>query len=315
LKEAIKGIFVVLITPFNKDGSIDLEGLRTNVCWMLERTVDRQFSINVLGTTGEFYAMSDDECFTVMRTVIEEVNGRLPVFVGTGRAGTRETIKMCQYAESVGADGVQVITPYVVVPQEEAVYEHYKQVAESVRIAVMLYNHPLFTGSWIKPKLVVRLSKIPNIIAVKEGTADLLAYIQEQKAVDPKDMIILCGRGEQMFSHEAVYGCSGLFSYYANFLPNFPYSIYQAAQACDFNKAYELVQTMAPIAEFIGRVTERHGPTTGVIPGNWMIPSIVKPIMDFMGLRGGEVRLPLMSLTKEEKTELRTILKELRLLS
>ncbi len=109
LKKAMRGVVIVQPTPFNKDGSLDLEGMRANTRWLLEHTAGKDFIFTPVGSTGEFYAMSDDECKAVTKMVVEEVKGKNVILAGTGRAGTPETIKMCQYAESVGADGVQVI--------------------------------------------------------------------------------------------------------------------------------------------------------------------------------------------------------------
>ena len=176
LKKAMKGVFVVQITPFNKDGSLDLEGMRANTRWLVERMSGKDFVLIPAGSTGEFYAMSDDECKAVIKMVVEEVNGRLQVIAGTGRAGTRETVKMCQYAESVGVDGVMVILPYYQVPEEEGMYQHYKQIAENINIGIMVYNNPTVSGSWIKPTLMAKLSKIPNIIGGKENTSSIPSY-------------------------------------------------------------------------------------------------------------------------------------------
>ena len=122
LKQAMKGVFVVQTTPFNKDGSLDLEGIRANTRWLVKRMSGKDFVLIPVGSTGEFYAMSDDECQAVIKVVVEEAKGKLPVIAGTGRAGTLETIKMCQYAESVGVDGVMVILPYYHIPEEEGMY-------------------------------------------------------------------------------------------------------------------------------------------------------------------------------------------------
>jgi len=264
LKKSMKGVVIVNITPFNKDGSLDLEGMRANTRWLLERTAGKDFIYNPVGSTGEFSSMSDDECKAVMKMVIEEVNGRHPVFVGAGRAGTQETVKMCQYAQSVGADGVQVVLPYYLIPQEEGMYQHYQRVAESVNIAVMVYNTPAVSASWIRPSLMARLSRIPNIIAVKENTTDLISYIRMQKTLDPNEMAIFCGLGEQMFSYQAVHGCPGFVSSNANIVPEYSYSVYQAAVARDFKKIDEIISSIAPFSRFIGRVNKSHGPNTGV---------------------------------------------------
>ena len=317
LKKAMKGVFVVQITPFNKDGSLDLEGMRANTRWLVERMSGKDFALVPLGSTGEFYAMSDDECKAVIKMVVEEVNGRLPVIAGTARAGTQETIKMCQYAQSVGADGVQVVLPYYHIPEEEGMYQHYKQVAESVNIGIMLYNNPGVSSSWVKPALMAKLSKIPNFIAVKESTPSILSYYRMQKTVDPKDTAILCGPGEQMFSFEAVYGCPGFVTYVANFAPELSYSIYEAAVARDFNKLAELVNSMAPLFSFMAKVSISHGPDTaarGSEAEPVMFISATKAAMDILGLRGGEVRLPLTGINEEEKAELSGILKAMNIL-
>ncbi len=316
LKKAMKGVFVVQITPFNKDGSLDLEGMRANTRWLAERMSGKDFVFVPLGSTGEFYAMSDDECKAVIKMVVEEVNGRLPVLAGTARAGTRETIKMCQYAESVGADGVQVVLPYYHVPQEEGMYQHYKQIAESINIGIMVYNNPAASGSWIKPALMAKLAKIPNIIAVKENTTSIASYYLMQRTVDPKDAVILCGLAERMFSFEALYGCPGFISYAANFAPDLSYSIYEAAAAKDFNKVAELVNSMAPFFSFMAKVTANHGPDTGVTgieAEPVMFISATKAAMDILGLRGGEVRLPLTGINEKEKAELAIILKAMKI--
>ena len=119
LKKAMKGVVIVQVTPFNKDGSLDLEGIRANTRWLLERTQGKDFIFTPIGSTGEFATMSDDECKAVIKMVVEEVKGRNPVIPGAGRAGTLETIRMCQYAQSVGADGAQVVLPYYHTPEEE----------------------------------------------------------------------------------------------------------------------------------------------------------------------------------------------------
>lgn len=315
LKKALKGVVIVNTTPFNKDGSLDLEGMRANTRWLLERTAGKDFIYNPVGSTGEFYAMSDDECKAVIKMVVEEVNGKHPVFVGSGRAGTPETIKMCQYAESVGVDGVQVIVPYYFIPTEEGMYQHYQQVAESVKVAVMVYNNPSVSASWIRPPLMAKLSKIPNVIALKENTPNLISYIQMQKTLDPNEMAIFCGLGEQMFSYEAVHGSAGFVTGNPNFVPEYSYSIYEAAAAGNFNKIDEIIRSMAPFSRFIGKVTMSHGPSTGVTEGAVMFVSVIKAAMDIIGLRGGEVRLPLVGLTEDEKTELGKILKDLKIAS
>ncbi|MBA7700168.1 4-hydroxy-tetrahydrodipicolinate synthase [subsurface metagenome] len=192
-------------------------------------------------------------------------------------------------------------------------YQHYKQIAESVGkdFGIMVYNNPAVSGSWIKPPLMARLSKMPNIIMVKENTPSIMDYYAMQRAVDPEDTVILCGLGELMFSFEAVYGCPGFISGMANFAPELSYSVYEAAAARDFNKVAEIINSMTPFSSFGAKVTANHGPDAAIpgVYGGYMGMAVAKAAMDIVGLRGGEVRLPLVGITEEEKAELRDVLK------
>lgn len=321
LKKRMKGVSVVQATPFNADGSLDLEGMRANTRWLAEYAAGKDFIFTPVGSTGEYYAMSDEECQAVIKMVVEETKGRAVVMVGAGRAGTPESIKMCQYAQSVGADGAQVVIPFYHIPKEEGMYLHFKQVAESVdeNFGIMVYNNPDVSGSWVKPSLMKKLSKIPNIIAVKENTSDVASYYAMQRALDPEDMVVLCGMAELLFSFEAVYGCPGLVSGIANFAPDLTYSIYESAIARDFDTLAGIVNSrIGPYSDFKKKVSESHGPHTGA-PGTrdpsagYMEIGSLKAAMDIVGLRGGEPRLPLVALSKEEKAELRSLLEALRI--
>lgn len=326
LKKAMKGVFCVQTTPFNKDNSLDLEGMRANMRWLLERMAGKDFVFVPEGTNGEFYVQSEDEWKAVIKMVVEEVNGRNPVIAGAGQAGTQETIKRCQYAESVGADGAMVVLPYYIAPEEEGMYQHYRQIAESVDISVVLYNNSLVSGCWVSPPLMAKLAKIPNFIAVKENTSSVISFRLMQKAVEP-DAVVLCGRGEEIFPFVAPFGCPGFVSFLANFAPELSYSMYEAAATKDFNKVDEIASTLAPFfkdseivrcmppgSSFTAKMSATHGPSTGLRGGASMQFAEVKAAMDMLGLRGGEVRLPLVGINEKEKAELRDILKAMKLI-
>jgi 4-hydroxy-tetrahydrodipicolinate synthase len=314
LKKKLKGVIIVTTTPFKKDGSLDLDGYRANLRWLLKRTAGKDFIINPLGSTGEFYAMSDEECKAVIKTTVAEVKGKMPVFAGVGRPGTQETVKMCKYAESAGVDGLQVILPYYFIATEEGAYLHFKAIAESVKIAVMVYNNPGPTNSWIKPALMAKIAKIPNVIACKENTPNLTQFVQMKKTVDPHDMTFFCGLGEVMYVNTALIGCAGVVSSYANFIPEWTYALYQAAEAHNFAKMDELMKKKLLLIDFVGRITATR-PGIGVGTPPQMYLPVVKAAMDIVGLKGTEPRLPLTGLTKDEKTELAGILKTLKIIN
>jgi 4-hydroxy-tetrahydrodipicolinate synthase len=285
--------------------------MRANTRWLIEHTKGKDFIYTPVGSTGEFYAMADDECKAVIKTVVAEVKGKNIVFGGAGRAGTAETIKMAQYAESVGADGVQIIIPYYHIPTEEGMYQHFKQIAESVNIGVMLYNNPAVSGSWVKPHLMARISEIPNIVALKENTPLMGAFYEMAKAIG--SLPIFHGGDVRNYAFTSLYRTSGFVSGFANFAPDLVYSIYEAGSARDFNKMTQLVKFWDPLYDFMNKVNVKHGPDTGVIPSAAMTLSVYKVAMDIVGIKGGEVRMPMYSIDKGEKDELRSIMKAMNL--
>jgi len=127
LKNKIKGVVHVVMTPFDKDGDLDEKALRISVNHVAEALKGQDAVFLTTGSIGEFYAMTDEECKTVIRVTAEELDGRFPVFAGTGRSGTRRTIELSQYAQQVGADGVMVLNPYYQPVTEEGLYRHFSR--------------------------------------------------------------------------------------------------------------------------------------------------------------------------------------------
>lgn len=317
LKAKMKGIDTVLCTPFNKDESLDLEGVRSNMRWTLKYTADKDFVQTPVGSTGEFYAMSDEDCQAVIKAVVEETNGKNVVLAGTGRASTYETVKVCQYAQSVGADGAQVVIPYYHIAYEEGIYQHYKRICESVdpNFGIMVYNNPTVSGAWIRPHLMQRISKLPNVVSIKENTPNILAYYAERTLVDPKDAAIFCGSGEVGHGFQGLYGGNGSVSTIANFAPDVAYSMYEATQSKDFNKINERLRFLEPLNAVTGKITANHGVssgTFGVVPVMYL--SLTKAAMEMVGLAAGPARLPMLSLSDEEKSWLRSTLKEMKII-
>ena len=317
LKKLMKGIDTVLCTPFNKDESLDLEGMRSNMRWTLKYTADKDFIQTPVGSTGEFYAMSDEDCKAVTKMVVEEMNGRNVVLAGTGRASTYETIKICQDAQSVGADGAQVVIPYYHIAYEEGIYQHYKKICESVdpNFGIMVYNNPTVSGAWIRPPLMQKISKLPNVIAIKENTPNIIAYHAERTLVDLKDAAIFCGSGEVGHGFQGLYGGDGSVSTIANFAPDVAYSMYEATRSKDFNKINERLHFLQPLGAVTGKITARHGVSSGTFGVDpVMYVSVTKAAMEMVGLAAGPARLPMLNLNNEEKAELRSVLKSMKIL-
>src|SRR6266516_4814942 len=188
---AIRGIIPPVATPMKADEDLDLPRLR----WFIDHLIaNGVHGIFVLGTNSEFYALDEREKQEVIATAVAHVNRRVPVYAGTGAETTREAIRLTKMAEREGADGVSVITPYFVAPSQQEIFDHYRRVAESTRLPVVLYNNPGTCGGVkIDPDTVARLAEIPNIHGIKDSSGDL-QNTNEYIRVVPDRFSVLQGR-------------------------------------------------------------------------------------------------------------------------
>src|SRR5450756_347049 len=165
-----KGTYTALITPFASSGEVDYEGFRSNLCRQKSGGVT---GVVVLGTTGEPATLTDDEQVKLMELAVAELRGKAKVIAGAGSNSTRESIALAQRAERLGADAVLVVTPYYNRPSDDGVFLHFKAVAESVSIPVIVYNIQSRTGKNIDPNLMERIASIPNIVGDKEASGSV----------------------------------------------------------------------------------------------------------------------------------------------
>ena len=312
MRERIKAVVIVMATPFNVDGSLDLEGLKANTQFLAERCKGKRFVLVPTGSTGEFYAMSAQEQIKVIETVTETVSGAVPVVAGTAAAGTQQTIAMSLAAQKAGVDGVQVVLPFYHVPSEEGLYRHFAMLGDAMDIGVMIYNNPAVSKLWMPPHIMARCSEHPNIVADKENTPDVTQYKAMRDAVDPEKMTVLCGLGDLQFAYEAALGCPGFVTWTANFAPEMSLALLEAADACDFCKVREIIRTTGPLYEFAGVCARHRGADPWVLNGfasGHIYVGIMKAAMEILGLAGGPVRGPSDDLTGDERDALRDILK------
>ncbi|WP_180999703.1 4-hydroxy-tetrahydrodipicolinate synthase [Novacetimonas maltaceti] len=175
-----KGSITALITPMNQDGSLDLPSMGRFIDWQIQQGTS---ALVPVGTTGESPTLSHDEHAQVVEFTIKTANGRVPVLAGAGSNSTAEAIKMAQHAQSAGAAAVLVVTPYYNKPTQEGVYRHFMAVADAISIPVILYNIPARSVIDISVETMARLAKHPNIIGVKDATANLLRPLQTRRTV------------------------------------------------------------------------------------------------------------------------------------
>ena len=167
-----EGIITPIVTPFHRDEdqSINYEATEKLIDHLIDHGVNGIF---ILGSNGEFHVVDENEKVEFAKKVIEIVNKRVPVFVGTGCCSTRETVRLSKKMEELGADALSVITPYFLKPTNANLYAHYKAVADSVNIPIVLYNIPKATGCPLDPELVDQLADIENIKAIKDSSGEL----------------------------------------------------------------------------------------------------------------------------------------------
>lgn len=290
-----RGCFVALVTPFRSDGRVDYERLDALVDFQLGAGTD---GIVPCGTTGESATLHPEEQREIIRRVVERVQGRVPVIAGAGTNSTEEAIALARAAEQAGADAILSVTPYYNRPTQEGVYRHFRAIAESVRLPVILYTVPSRTGCHLEVGTILRLAEIPNIIGIKEASGNL-EQIMELLRVRPQGFLVLSGDDAWTLPILAL-GGDGVISVVANEAPAEMRALVAAALAGDFARARALHYRLLPLMR--GNFLE-----TNPIP--------VKAALAMMGLIEENYRLPLVPPRAETRERLRAILADLHLIS
>ncbi|QUG84428.1 4-hydroxy-tetrahydrodipicolinate synthase [Bacillus nitratireducens] len=289
----IKGAFPVLITPMDEFQEIDWKGVKQNVNYFIEKKVA---GIIINGSTGEFVSLSKEERFNMVETVLKEVDGRIPVIVGTAAETTKETIEYTKHAEAHGADCALIINSYYCKPKEEEIYFHFKEVSNAVNIPIMLYNNPFTSGVDMSTELMFSIGKdCKNVTHIKESSGDI------RKA---RDLVrqsegafqVFCG-SEDLVMESYLVGATGWVSVAGNIVPGLVTKMYEHFQNGELEKAWEINDAILPLCEFL--------------EGSGKYVQIVKRSMELHGQVGGPSRYPRLGLTEEEDQKLQTILSEI----
>jgi len=290
----VKGIIPAMVTPLDQDEKLDESGIREVINYLIESGIHGIF---VCGSQGESYAFSEDERKRIIELAVDEVNGRVPVYAGTGSTTTKATIDLSRYALDVGADAVTLVTPYFIRPSQDELYMHYKRVAESVDIPVVLYNNPGRTNVNLEAETVKRLAEIDNIVGIKDSSGDLTLtaqYIMEC----PEDFSVLAGR-DSLILATLLYGGRGAVAATANVAPRLVVGIYENFIRGDLERARELQFKLLPLRLAFSLGT---------------FPVVVKEAMNLLGKPSGPARSPVSSLPEEKRKRLKLLLKDLDIL-
>lgn len=278
-------IVTAMVTPFDSEGEIDFEATENLIEHLIANGSD---ALVVAGTTGESPTISYDEKVALFQFVVNRVDKRIPIIAGTGSNDTRKSINLTIDAEASGVDAIMLVAPYYNRPSQEGLFQHFKAIAESTTLPIMLYNIPGRTSVNIDVDTTIRLSEIENIVAVKEASGDLdaVAEIIEQT----KDGFFLYSGDDSMALPVLSIGGVGIVSVSSHILGN------EMAEMIDLFKA--------------GKVSEAAAIHRKLIPKFKALFSAPNPIplksaLNFSGIPVGGVRLPLMPLDEEETATLK----------
>ncbi|MDG6773222.1 4-hydroxy-tetrahydrodipicolinate synthase [Thiomicrorhabdus sp. ZW0627] len=285
-----RGSMVALVTPMLDDESIDYDSLEKLVEFHIASGTD---AIVAVGTTGESATLDMQEHCEVVKFVVDKVNKRVPVIAGTGANSTTEAIELTQCAKEAGADACLLVTPYYNKPTQEGLYLHYKKVAETVDIPQILYNVPGRTACDLLPETIIRLSKVKNIIGVKEATGDL-SRVAEIKAGVSDDFDLYTGDDASAVDFILAGGHGGI-SVTANIAPKQVHEIYQAALEGNEEEAKRLDESLTALHRdlFV---------EANPIPVKWAVSE--------MGLCGKAIRLPLTVLSEKYQPLVKEAMKQ-----
>lgn len=286
-----KGAGVAIVTPMQKDGKVDFEKFKELVEFQIKGGVD---AIIVCGTTGESSTLTHEEHLDVIRCCAEAVGGRVPVVAGTGSNCTETAIYLSQEAEKIGVDGLLLVSPYYNKATQNGLYQHFKAVADSVKLPILLYNVPSRTGCNILPETVVRLCKdVENIVGVKEAS-DNISQIAKLAALADGAVDIYSGNDNQIVPIMSLGGI-GVISVLANVAPGQTHDICQ--KYLDGDVAGSLKEQLRAM-ELCGALFCEVNP----------IP--VKKALELMGLIGGNLRMPLSEMEPVNVQRLEKAMKE-----
>lgn len=289
------GIIPALITPLTKNEKLNEKALRKLLNFVIDNGVHAVF---VAGTTGEFYGLTHEEKRELMEITVDEVKGRVPVYAGTGAITTKECIEITKIATECKVDAASVLTPMFISPNQKELYNHYKAIAESTSLPILLYNNHPKTGVTINAATVAKLADIDNIVGVKDSTGDMTLTGEYIRLTRGKNFSVLMGR-DTLIHSGLCYGASGSIAACANIAPKICANIYDKYVEGDIKGSLEAQYAIAPL-----RVAFTLG----------SFPTVIKEALELLGINAGPCMQPIGHMTVEEKEQLIKILIQMNIL-
>ena len=274
-----QGIITPIITPMNADESVNLPELRVQINRQIHCGVEGLFC---LGTNGEVYALSLEEKLEIMKTLVEEVNGRVPVYAGTGCIRTNDTIELSLKAKEIGVDAISVVSPYYVAVSQDDIYDHYSEIAQAVDLPIILYNIPARTGNNIDYKTVKKLAKYQNIVGIKDSSGNFDNTLRYIENTDPR-LSVLAG-SDSLILWTLLAGGVGAIAGTANVFPEIAVGIYKHWKAGRIEQAKSVQFSLRPFRDVMAMGNPN---------------SVVKRAMNLLGYPVGPARRPVSGMSSQ----------------
>ncbi|PWA13558.1 4-hydroxy-tetrahydrodipicolinate synthase [Pueribacillus theae] len=285
-------LLTAMVTPFNEKDEIDLESTTRLVHFLIENGTD---GLVVSGTTGESPTLTTEEKLALIEHVVKEAKGKATVIAGTGSNNTASSIELTKEAEQLGVDGIMLVAPYYNRPDQQGLYEHFKKIAQATSLPVMIYNIPSRSSVNIQAETMIKLSHIDNIVSAKEASGDLdqMSSIIENTSDDFK---LYSGDDSLTLPILSIGGC-GVVSVASHIIGNEMQEMINAFNKGEMRKAASIHRSILPVIKALfGHPS----------------PTPVKAALALQGIETGPVRLPLVSLTDEQKASLNEVIQNFK---
>jgi 4-hydroxy-tetrahydrodipicolinate synthase len=288
------GAGVAIVTPFNADGSVNYDALGNLIDFEIKNEID---AIIICGTTGEASTLTDDEQIAVIKYCVDRTNKKVPVIAGAGSNDTAHGIQLCKRCQQVGADGLLIVTPYYNKTTQRGLVKYYTDMAASVDLPIVMYSVAGRTGVNIAPKTVAELSKIENIVAIKEASGNI-SQVAEIAALCGDNIDIYSGNDDQIVPLLSL-GGKGVISVLANVAPKYTHDLVMNFINGDVKKSCEM---QLKAIDLVGSLFCEVNP----------IP--VKAALNMMGMKAGGYRAPLLEMADENYARLENSMKKFGLI-
>ncbi|WP_279071597.1 4-hydroxy-tetrahydrodipicolinate synthase [Faecalicoccus pleomorphus] len=293
----IEGIITPIVTPFNRDEkqTINYDALKQLIDKLIDGGVKGIF---ILGSNGEFHVVSPDETVEMTKKTAEIIHGRVPLYVGTGGNSTQAVIELSERVEEAGADALSVITPYFISPNDEELIDHYKRIAASTSLPIVLYNIPKSTKINLSKHVVEELAKVDNIVAIKDSSGDMENLKGYVEATQGTNMKVLIG-SDSKIAPAIRLGAVGAIAGTSNVITEHVVGLYNALMNHEDEKADKMQEEIEIIRGVLKLGT---------------VPSVMKRSVELLGISVGPARLPVSEVKPEVDEKIKEMLKAYHLI-